>query len=400
VAEETNTDAEAGAALKQPKRYLIVLNDVGFLYSHFWALAIAIQNAGWEVVIAARNGASPQRAIDAGMRYIPLNLKVGIGGPLAEIKSILALRAAIQSCCADLVHLVSIKNVLLGGMLVRGRRNVSLLGAITGLGSMFVERKLLYSFLRPMVLLGLKSVFRNSHSVMAVENPDDRRFFIQTGVVSQEKCFVIPGAGLPKNAIVPVAHQNAVPIVLCVCRMIRNKGIPQLIEAARILHGEGHPFELWLVGDIDVDNPTSLTREELQSAEADGAIKWLGQRNDIVELLSRTDIFCLPTYYREGLPRALVEASAAGCAIVTADVPGCREVVVDGLNGCLVLPRDTASLADALRSLLRDPETRRRMGLESRRRFEKLFTMSRSLGAFNQCYAALDLLLRVGCREE
>jgi glycosyltransferase involved in cell wall biosynthesis len=264
---------------------------------------------------------------------------------------------------------------------------------------MFVERKLLYSILRPLVLLGLKTVFRREHSIMAVENPDDRDFFLQAGVITRDQCIVIPGAGLQVDAIVPVAHQNSVPVVLCVCRMIRNKGIPQLIEAARILRGEGQSFELWLVGDIDADNPTSLTREELQSAEGGGAIKWLGRRSDVAELLNRADIFCLPTYYREGLPRALVEASAAGCVIVTADVPGCREVVVDGVNGRLVLPRDVTSLADALRSLLREPETRCRMGLESRRRFELLFTMSSALGAFNQCYAALDLPLRVGGKE-
>jgi glycosyltransferase involved in cell wall biosynthesis len=392
--------AKQGTNVNRPLRYLIVLNDIGFLYSHFWTLAVEIQTAGWEVIVAARSGESPQRAIDAGMRFIPLKLKVGIGSPLAEIKSMLALRTAIRSSSADLVHLVSLKNVLLGGLLLRGCKNVSLLGAITGLGSMFVERKLLYSILRPMVLVGLKSVFQNFYSVMAVENPDDQRFFVQAGVVNQEKCIVIPGAGLPADAIVPVAHQNTVPIVLCVCRMIRNKGILQLIEAARILQGGGHQFELWLVGDIDVDNPTSLTREELKAAEAGGTIKWLGRRTDVAELLSKTDVFCLPTYYREGLPRALVEASAAGCAIVTADVPGCREVVVNGLNGRLVLPRDAVDLADALRSLLRDPEMRKRMGLESRRRFDQRFTMSSVLTAFNRCYATLDLQLRVGCGEE
>jgi len=399
LARVTNPSGEAADEANRPMRYLIVLNDIGFLYSHFWALAVSIQSAGWEMIVAARCGASPQRAIDAGMRFIPLKLKVGIGGPTAEIKSLLTLRAAIESSRADLVHLVSLKNVLLGGMLLRGRKQVYLLGAVTGLGSMFVEQRKLYSLLRPLVLFGLKAVFRRSGTIMAVENPDDQEFFINAGVIIRDQCVVVPGAGLPKNVIVPAAHRSEVPVVLCVCRMIRNKGIPQLIEAARILRGEGQSFELWLVGDIDTDNPTSLTREELRSAENDGAIKWLGRRTDVAELLKKTDIFCLPTYYREGLPRALVEASAAGCAIVTTDVPGCREVVVDGVNGRLVSPRDVVSLADALRSLLREPEKRRQMGRESRRRFEELFTMSRSLEAFNHCYAALKTPLRVDCTE-
>ncbi len=397
--DDSNSRIKGEGRMKRQLRYLIVLNDLGFLYSHFWTLALAIQGAGWDVIVAARSSASRQRAMEAGMEFIPLKLKVGIGGPLEEIKSLLALRAAIRSSGADLVHLVSLKNVLLGGMLLRRRKDVSLLGAITGLGSMFVERKLLYTVLRPMVLFGLKSVFRNSRSVMALENHDDQNFFVQASVVGKAKCIVVPGAGLLKNAIVPTARNNSVPVVLCVSRMIRNKGIPQLIEAARILHDEGQEFELWLVGDIDTNNPTSLTREVLQSAESRGAVKWLGQRDDVAKLLGRADIFCLPTYYREGLPRALVEACAAGCAIITADVPGCREVVADGVNGRLVLPRDIPSLVDALRTLLREPETCRRMGLESRQRFEQLFTMSNSLAAFNQCYAALDVPLKVECEE-
>jgi len=382
------------SAVRRP-RYLIVLNEIGFLYSHFWVLATAIQKAGWDVIVAARDGASPERAIKAGMQFIPLRIKIGVGNPIAEIKGILALRTIICSCDPDLVHPISLKNVLLGGILIRWRKKASLLGAITGLGSLFVEDKLIYSALRPVVILGLRYVFKRTRSVMALENPDDRKFFIDKGVVSAEQSIVIPSAGLDSDEIVPMPHNNPVITILCVCRMIRYKGILQLIEAARILHREGLRFELHLAGDIDESNPASLTHEELRSAEANGVVKWLGYRSDVPELLNRSDIFCLPSYYREGLPRALVEACAAGCAIVTTDMPGCREVVVDGVNGRLVPPRNVVALADALRAILCDPEACRRMGIESRRRFEEHFTMTSVITAFNQCYAALDIPLRV-----
>ena len=118
----SNTVSAARPGLCRRPSYLIVLNDIGFLYSHFWKLASAIQATGWEVVVAARSVASPQRAIDAGMRFIPLKLKVGVGGPSAEIRSALALRAAIRSSEPDVVHLVSLKNVLIGGLLLRRRK--------------------------------------------------------------------------------------------------------------------------------------------------------------------------------------------------------------------------------------------------------------------------------------
>ncbi len=333
------------------------------------------------------------------MQFIPLRINIGVGNPIAEIKGILDLRTIICSYDPDLVHLVSLKNVLLGGMLIRWRKNALLLAAITGLGSLFVEDKLVYSVLRPAVIYGLRQVLRKCRSVMALENPDDRKYFIDEGVVSAEQSYVIPGAGLDSDAIVPVPHNNMVITILCVCRMIRYKGILQLIEAARILRREGLRFELLLAGDIDESNPASLTHEELRSAEADGVMKWLGFRFDVPELLNRSDIFCLPSYYREGLPRALVEACAAGCAIVTTDMPGCREVVVDGVNGRLVPPRDVVALADALRALLCNPEASKQMGIESRRRFEEHFTMTTVLAAFNQCYAALDIPLRMQHRQ-
>jgi len=177
--------------------------------------------------------------------------------------------------------------------------------------------------------------------------------------------------------------------------MIRNKGILNLIDAAQILHREGVRFELLLVGDIDVNNPTSLSREELRTAEENSIVKWLGYRIDIPHLIANSDIFCLPSYYREGLPRALVEASAAGCSIVTTDIPGCREVVVNGVNGILVPPRDTILLAGALRCLLKDAMTCKQMGMESRKRFEQLFTTASVFAAFNRCYNALDISLQV-----
>jgi glycosyltransferase involved in cell wall biosynthesis len=379
------------------QRYLIVLNEIGFLYSHFRALATAIQLEGWDVIVTTRAGSSPVHTINAGMQFIPIRIKYGVRIPVAEIMAIADMCSVNPSYDPDMVHLVSLKNAPIGGLLIRWRKSTLLFAAITGLGSIFVEGYLMYSALRLFAICGFRNVFKKSRSVMALENRNNRNIFIEKGVVSAEMSFVIPGAGLDSDAIVPLPHRNCVTTILCVCRMIRYKGILILIEAARSLQRAGLRYELLKAGDIDDSNYASLTREELQSAESDGAMKWLGFSNDVPELLNRTDIFCLPSYYREGLPRALVETCAAGCAIVTTDIPGCREVVVDGVNGRLVPPRNVVALTDALRALLCDPEACRRMGIESRRRFEERFTMTSVLAAFNQCYDALDIPLRVSC---
>jgi glycosyltransferase involved in cell wall biosynthesis len=177
--------------------------------------------------------------------------------------------------------------------------------------------------------------------------------------------------------------------------MIKNKGILQLVEAAKLLHAQGLEFELHLVGDIDPGNPTSLTREELQSLERYGFLKWLGRRSDVANLLNSTSIFCLPSYYREGLPRSLVEACAAGLPIVTTDVAGCRRVVVDGKTGYLVAPRDVPALAKALACLIRSRELRERMGAAGRKRFVEEFTTTSVFSAFTECYVVLGAPLQL-----
>ena len=374
-----------------PRRYLMVMNELGFLYTHFWDLALGIQAAGWEVIIASAAVADPQRVLDAGLKFIRLKPTFGIGRPIEEVRSLLELRRAIRSTRPDVLHLVSLKNCLLGGVLARTERVPAVLCAITGLGTLFVDDRALYRMLRPAVMAVLRFVFSHKNSVLALENPDDERFFIERNIVPADRTKVIPGTGVAQDWITPATRPTGIPIILCVSRMIKSKGISYLIEAAKLLRERGLKFVVHLVGDIDARNPTSLTRDELRAAEANGFVRWLGPRyDDLPELLRNASIFCLPTYYREGMPRVLIQAAAAGCAIVTTDVPGCREVVVDGVNGYLVAPRDATALAKALGSLLQDPRTCERMGREARLRFEKCFTLRSTFNALNSCYAALN----------
>jgi glycosyltransferase involved in cell wall biosynthesis len=380
----------------QRRRYLFVINELGFIYSHFWHLALAIQEAGWEVVIASAAVSDPERALQAGMKFYRIQPTFGIGNPLSELRSGLELRRAIRAIRPDIIHTVSLKNVLLGGVLARTERVPALLSAVTGLGTMFVEDRALYRFLKPAVFFGLRHVHRRKRSVMAFENPDDQQYFVDEDVIPPNRSFLIPGAGLDPDAITPGPKRDWAPVIVCVGRMIRSKGILELIEAAKLMRGQGLRFELHLAGDIDPRNPTSLSADDLQKIQKEGIAHWLGRRSDVPSLLRSANIFCSPTYYREGMPRSLIEASAAGLPIVTSDVPGCREVVANEVNGFLVPPRDISALAEKLGQLIQSNELRERMGRASRARFEENFTTAHVLGAFNRCYATLDIPLVLG----
>ena len=202
---------------------------------------------------------------------------------------------------------------------------------------------------------------------------DDREFFVRERVVDPAKTVLIPGAGVDTERFSPVEEPVGEPVILLTARMIRDKGIGELVEASRILKARGCKAHIVLAGMLDNGNPTAISEKEIRGWEQEGLIEWLGPRTDIPLLLANCNIVCLPSY-REGLPLSLIEAASAGRAIVTTNVPGCRDIVKDGWNGILVPARNAEALADALQRLLESPEERRRMGINGREKVLAGFT--------------------------
>ena len=372
-------------------RYLMVIKNLRFLYSHFLPMAEAVQRAGWEVWIAAEANDDPQRILNAGMKVIELEEEGGHWNIVRSIRSLGCVRSALRNVNPQIVHFVYLKNVLVGSILARIAGTPAVLGAVTGLGSLFAQDRFTYRLIRHGVMMGLRWGFHHPNSVLAFENADDRDYFVSHRVLSEDRTVIIPGAGVEVDEIRAVPEPPGTPVILCAARMIRDKGILELAEAARLLRQRGVEFELWLAGGMDTGNPSAITSEELENIEATGTAKWLGHRDDVSQLLGSSSIFCLPTYYREGLPRVLVEASAAGLPIVTTDVPGCREVVTPGRNGLLVPPRNVTALADALQRILENREKRGKMRIASRQVFEEKFTSNAVRAALNRCYSKLSV---------
>lgn len=374
-------------------RYLMVVKNTRFLYSHFWPMAVAIQRAGWEVWIAAEPNDSPRRILDSGMKYVELPEEGGHWNLMRSFCLWRSVLSTLRTVNPDLVHFVYLKNVLTGTIIARLGKTPAVLGAVTGLGSLFAQDRISYRLLRHAVLICLRLGFRHPNSILALENGDDLNYFISHHIISADRAVIIPGAGVELSEINPAPEPVGTPVILCAARMIHDKGILVLVEAARLLRKRGIRFELWLAGDTDTGNPSSITPQELMNIEAEGIAKWLGHRNDIASLLASASIFCLPTHYREGLPRVLVEAGAAGLPIVTTDVPGCREVVIPGRNGLLIPPRNPEALADALQHILQDTLERKKMRVESRLIFEDKFTSNAVRAALNECYKKLSIFL-------
>jgi glycosyltransferase involved in cell wall biosynthesis len=355
-----------------PQKTLVyLLTEDWFFASHFLARALAAQAAGWRVVLLAHESAATREIRERGIEVIPVALVRRRLNPFAELWFALKLARLYRRLKPDLAHHVALKPIILGGIAARLAGVRHIVNAPVGLGFVFASDKLLARTLKPLVSLALRLTLSPPGARVIFENPDDLAALRDAGMVRAEAARLIRGAGVDMAEFAPAPEPPGPVRVILVARMIRDKGVADFVAAARILHGQA---QFILVGAPDPGNPNSIPEAELRAWAAQGLVRWLGPRRDIAALLRGAHIACQPSTYREGLPKSALEAMAAGKPLVTTDIPGCREAVVDDESGLLVPPRDPVSLAEALARLIHDPALRARLGAAARQRAEENFS--------------------------
>lgn len=375
--------------MRTRKRLLFNANVAWFFISHRLALARAARDTGYEVHVMADFESEAEAATIAheGFQFHRVRLRRGTLNPAGDLRYIMQLVTVMHRLKPDLIHNVTVKPVIYGSMVARALGVPGIVNAISGLGYSFSggeSRRLLSMIVR----CGYRLALRTPHTLVIFQNTDDAREFVEGGVVNAAQVRLIRGSGVDLQLFRPGAEPGGVPQVVLPARMLRDKGVVEFAAAAQLLRSSGIAARFLLAGMRDVENPASLGLDELRRLQQQTGVEWLGQVDDMAALYRSASVVCLPSY-REGLPKALLEACAAGRAIVTTDVPGCREVVTDGLNGLLVKPRDVASLAEALARLLRDPELRARLGVAARQRAETEFDLRLIVRATLELYREL-----------
>ena len=346
------------------RRLLFVVNDASYFISHRIDVAIAAREAGWDVHIATIPSPPQVQIRAAGFltHSIPLT-RFGLR-PDKEFLAMLAIWRLLRQVKPDLVHLGALKAIVLGGFAARLAGVPSTVLAVTGLGQTFTDKGLLRRALASLLLL-LFPVLVTRHSRVILQNREDLARVARTKAVRQ-RSMVIPGSGVDLTTFRPSPEPPEPVAVLMPSRMLWKKGVGEFVEAGRRLKREGISARFFLAGDNDEGNPGAVPRQHLEAWTHEGVLEWLGFQSDMPALMAKSHIICLPTYYGEGVPKCLLEAAAAGRAIVTTNMPGCRDIVRDGENGFLVSPQDPESLADALRRLITDGELRRSCGARGR----------------------------------
>lgn len=355
---------------KRPTLIFLLMED-WFFASHFWARGMAARAAGWRVILVSRQSAAAREIEASGIEFIPANLDRKRLNPFAELAFSFWLARLYKRLQPDMVHHVALKPIIFGGIAARLARVPAVVNAPVGLGFVFSSDKLLAKLLKPLVTYGLRLTMSPRRGIAIFENPDDLNAMVEGGMVERARTRLIRGAGVDVTRFAPTPAPDGPVRIVLAARMIQEKGIPDFVSAARRLKGQA---EFCLAGAPDLSNHNPVTEAELKDWEAEGVIKWLGPVKDIAGLLRQTHIFTLPSTYREGLPKAVLEAMSAGLPVVATDIPGCREAVVNNETGFLVPPRTPQALADALETLINDPALRARFGAAGRARIEQSFS--------------------------
>jgi len=351
----------------QTKRILYVFNVSWFFLSHRRPFAQAAQDEGYDVHVAAAPLPGDAEKIEAdGMTFHPLPFARRGMNPFNELKAIWSLYRLYAELKPDLIEHATIKPVMYGSLVAKLFSEIKIINWMTGLGYVFIANNLTGDILRTFIVQVYRFVFKRRFLKIIFENPDDRDHFIFRKVINKEQAVVIRGAGVDTELFKPSMQKVENVLIVLPARMLWDKGVGEFVDAARILKRENNiDARFALVGDCDGGNPASVSPDTLKGWENEGIIEWWGRRNDMPMVLAQAHIVCLPSY-REGLPKSLLEAAASGLSIVTTDVPGCREVVRDRVNGLLVPVRDSKSLAIALRKLIESAELRATMGAKGR----------------------------------
>ena len=358
------------------KKLLMIVNEDRFFLSHRKEIAIAALQAGWDVTIVCKDTGRLREVEDLGLKVIELPINPTGMNLRQELRTFWFLYNLYTKNKDVVVHHVGLKDILWGGLAAKLAGVRGVVNAVSGLGAVFSGGKM--GMTAKGILAVMRFANRRKRLKVIFQNQEDKNLFLQHRVITEDQIEFIKGSGVDLNEFkyVPEPESETLKVVFT-ARMVKEKGVIELIEAAERLRKEYEGrVEFWLCGRLAV-NADAISKEELESRCSEGYIKWLGFQKDIKTILEQCHIMAFPSYYREGVPKSLIDVCAVGRPIVTTNSIGCKDVVDDGVNGFLVPIKDSEALADKLRILIEDKDLRIKMGKASRQKAEQEFAIEK-----------------------
>ncbi len=349
----------------QGARICLTANTCWYLYNFRRRLGVFLRSKGWETVMVCPPGPYVEKLQAAGFRWVPWDVGRQTLNPFAEIASLMRLTRIYRAEQPVLVHHSTIKPILYGTLAARRTGVPAIVNSVTGRGYVFLGGDTKVRGLRLLAKSMYRFALATERTRAIFENPTDCQYFIENGLIASAAAHTIQSSGVDAAHFHPQPEPTGAPVILMAARMLWDKGVGVLVDAARIL-SKRTKVRIALAGAPDPGNPASIPAEKLEEWHREGVVEWWGFQNDMNEAYGKCHIVALPTHYAEGLPISLTEAAACGRPIVATRVPGCVDFVADGHNGLLVPPNDPVALAEALEKLATDAELRQRMGQAGR----------------------------------
>ena len=352
-----------------PRRVVLAANSLWNIVNFRAGLIRALGEAGYDpVVVAPADDSLADRMAELGARHVAVAVDRSGLNPVADLRLIAEYRRVLAEIRPAALLGFTIKPNIYGCLAARSLR-IPAIANISGLGTVFIRRGPLLALVTVLYRFALARA-----AVVFFQNVDDRALFLERRIVRGDQARLLPGSGIDLERYAREPLPPGPVTFLLIARLLGDKGVREYVAAAEMLHGELPDARFQLLGPIDADNRTAISRSELDRWVESGTIDYLGETDDVRPFIARAGVVVLPSY-REGMPRSLLEAAAMGRPLIAADVPGCRGIVEDGANGFLCAAKDPESLADAMRRMARlTGEQRQAMGNAARKRVESEFS--------------------------
>ena len=347
---------------------LIIINVDWFFISHRLPIAIAAKKNGYDVTIASHFTKHKQELLDMGFNVVDVPFSRSGGGIIHEVATIKRIRQVIKEVKPSLIHAVTIKPVLYTGLALKTlKRNIPFVAAISGLGYVFTASNIRAKLTRLVASAFYKIALSQKYKTVIFQNTSDESILTDVARLTFNDKVLIKGSGadLSVYSYLPENISENIRVVMA-CRLLKEKGVYEYVDAAKTVKERYPETEFLLVGTPDLENPNTVKQKEIEGWVSQGIINYLGHRNDIPNVFSNSNIVCLPSFYGEGVPKVLIEGAACGRAIVTTDNPGCRDAIINGETGLAVPVRNAEALANAIIQLIDNAELRISMGEKAR----------------------------------
>jgi glycosyltransferase involved in cell wall biosynthesis len=356
-------------------KIIFVVQSLDFLISHRLKICINAKKNGFLVCIAAPYSKDGVKKIkDLGFDFHELRFSRSGLNPFSELNFIFQLFKLFSNLKPEILHLITIKPYLYGGLVARVLKVPSVVSAVSGLGMPFSSNRLRYRVLRVALYPLYKLAFGHKNQKIIFQNKNDRDILLNWNVVKTDQTIMIRGSGVDLKIFSCTNESKGHPVVVFAARLLIDKGVGVFADAAYLLKKKGVEARYWIVGDIDIHNNNSVSVVQLNQWKSEGVVKILGRRDDIHSVFSESNIVVFPSFYGEGLPKVLLEASACCRSIITTDHPGCRDAIDPGKTGLLVPIKDVTALADSIEYLINNPLVRLKIGKAGRSLAEREFS--------------------------